>query len=112
MIGQIELDSFEETSSTAATVESVTGGNNMWRDEVFEFGRYIELPLVLDSTDRWHWPAASNAIASVQPRTAITAKSTRTTRWRTSFSRQGASMVSDPAGVSLVQKGPPGGGRT
>jgi AcrR family transcriptional regulator len=38
MIGQIELDSFEETSSTAATVESVTGRTNVWRDEVFEFG--------------------------------------------------------------------------
>jgi len=38
MIGQIELDCFEEDSSTAATVESVTGATNLSPDEVFEFG--------------------------------------------------------------------------
>jgi AcrR family transcriptional regulator len=38
MIGQIELDSLEEDSSSAATVESVTGATHLSRDEGFEFG--------------------------------------------------------------------------
>ena len=38
MIGQIELDSLEADSSSAATVESVTGATQLSRDEVFEVG--------------------------------------------------------------------------